>query len=91
MDEELFNDLLESIGQMKKREFARKTVVHVPKLVAARNRSGLSQEQFAKLLGVSVRTLRSWEQGQRKPSGAAQTLIRIAESQPDVLKNLVAA
>lgn len=41
--------------------------------------SGLSQAQFAAALGVSKRTLEQWEQGRREPSGAAKTLLRIAE------------
>lgn len=41
----------------------------------ARQKSELSQREFAETLGVSVRTLESWEQGVRKPSKAAQSLI----------------
>lgn len=53
-------------------------------------KSGLSQSEFAKLLGVSVRTLQDWEQGRREPSGAAQTLIAIAERRPEVLREAAA-
>lgn len=55
---------------------------------AARAATGLSQAQFARLLGVSVRTLQEWEQGRKAPSGAAATLLRIAERRPDVLKDV---
>lgn len=48
----------------------------------ARQATGLSQSQFAKLLGVSVRTLQGWEQGRKQPSGAARTLLAIARSNP---------
>ena len=48
----------------------------------------MSQSAFAKLLGVSVRTLQEWEQGRRKPSGAAQTLLIIAERNPEFLQEL---
>lgn len=51
-------------------------------------KSGLSQSDFAKLLGVSVRTLQDWEQGRRQSSGAAKTLIAIAERRPDILKEI---
>ena len=57
------------------------------RLVAeARARTGLSQDRFAALLGISARTLRDWEQGRRSPSGAARTLLRIAARHPEVLK-----
>jgi DNA-binding transcriptional regulator YiaG len=56
----------------------------------ARAKTGLSQEKFAALLGISPRTLRDWEQGRRSPSGAAQTLLRIAAKHPEILKELAA-
>jgi putative transcriptional regulator len=46
---------------------------------------GLSQSQFAQLMGVSLRTLQEWEQGRRSPSGAARTLLAIAERNPQAL------
>ncbi len=51
----------------------------------ARQKVGMSQTQFAKLMGVSVRTLQDWEQGRHKPSGAARTLLRIASMNPDAV------
>ena len=77
--------LLASIQQMNA---GLGTVVHSP-FLAARQKSGLSQTQFANLLGVSVRTLQEWEQGRRQPSGAAKTLLRVAMAHPDVLRELV--
>jgi putative transcriptional regulator len=82
--EELGAKLLESVRQMKA---GQGTVVYPPAL-AARERTGLSQARFAELLGVSVRTLQEWEQGRRQPSGAAQTLFKVAERHPDVLREL---
>jgi putative transcriptional regulator len=54
----------------------------------ARAKMDLSQSQFAKLLGVSVRTLQGWEQGRKKPTGAAQTLLRVAVQTPQALLSL---
>ena len=54
----------------------------------ARHKVGLSQAQFAGLLGVSKRTLQDWEQGRREPSGAAKSLLKIAEKRPDVLREI---
>jgi putative transcriptional regulator len=59
-------------------------------IVRARLKSGLTQAQFAKLLGVSKRTLEQWEQGRRVPSGAAKTLLRVAELFPEVLREIAA-
>ncbi|WP_198085284.1 DNA-binding transcriptional regulator [Variovorax sp. E3] len=59
--------------------------VYTP-VVAARENAGLSQAGFAQLLGVSVRTLQQWEQGRREPTGAAKTLIAIAQKMPEALR-----
>ena len=59
-------------------------------VVEARQKAGLSQAEFAKLLGVSLRTLQEWEQGRRQPSGAAQSLLKIAVQRPDVLHEVLA-
>lgn len=48
----------------------------------------MAQSQFAMLLGVSVRPLQDWEQGHKKPTGAAQTLLRVAVCTPEALLNL---
>jgi putative transcriptional regulator len=58
-------------------------------VVKARLKVGLSQAEFAKLLGVSKRTLQEWEQGRRQPTGAAQSLLRIAVERPDVLREVL--
>ena len=81
-------DLLESVKQMGKRQAVRTTRVKVPEAAEARARVGLSQQEFALLLGVSARTLQDWEQGRREPTGAAKTLLRVAVSHPEVLREL---
>ena len=78
-------DLLRSVKEMTTGKAARRTRVKVPPVVSARQASGLSQAQFAEVLGISVRTLQKWEQGEREPSGAARSLIRIAQRHPKVL------
>ena len=87
-ERDLGAELLESVTQMKAGRANRIHKVDVSPVVSARLKSGLSQIDFAKLLGVSVRTLQDWEQGRRQPSGAAKTLIAIAERRPDVLKEI---
>ena len=83
--EQFKSDLLKSVRQMKTGK-ARVTTVQVSAAAEARNRVGLSQSEFAKLLGVSVRTVQDWEQGRREPSGAARTLLRIAAQNPEAVK-----
>ena len=77
-------ELLESVRQMKRGEGR---VVYSP-VIRARAKAGLSQSAFAELLGVSVRTLQSWEQGRKQPSGAARTLVEIAQRRPGVIREL---
>ena len=54
----------------------------------ARAGTGLSQAQFAKLIGVSLRTLQEWEQGRKRPSGPASVLLRIVARDPRVVAAL---
>lgn len=83
-------ELLESVRQMKAGRSGKTHQVAVSPVVTARMKSGLPQSAFAQLLGVSLRTLQDWEQGRREPSGAAKTLITIAERRPEVLRELAA-
>lgn len=81
-------ELLASVRQMKAGTGKVVARVEVPPVTAARMKSGLSQAEFASLLGVSVRTLQDWEQGRRQPSGAARSLITIAQQQPKILRQV---
>ena len=82
------NDLLESVRQMGQRQAASVTKVKTTEAAEARALVGLSQQEFALLLGVSARTLQDWEQGRREPTGAAKTLLRVAVSHPEILREL---
>lgn len=57
-------------------------------LLAARSQAGLSQSQFARATGVSVRTLQEWEQARKVPSGAAQSLLKLVGRHPELLAKL---
>ena len=83
--EELGKKLLQSVREMKAGKAARVTRVAPNEVAAARQKTGLSQAQFAKALRISARTLQEWEQGRRQPSGAAQALIQIAFRHPEVI------
>lgn len=76
-------EILEGLRELKRGEHGR--VINVPDVAAIREKTGLSQARFAELLGVSVRTLQDWEQGRRIPSGAARTLLMVADRNPDAL------
>ncbi len=81
-------DLLKSVRQMKAGKAARKTTVTLSAAAEARASVGLSQNAFAEMLGVSLRTLQDWEQGRRSPTGAARTLLRVAMQHPEALQDL---
>ncbi len=78
---DLAAELLQAIQEMKAGQVQ---VVSSP-VIEARKKTGLSQSQFAALMGVSVRTLQGWEQGRKQPSGAARTLLAIASTNPKAL------
>lgn len=85
-------------GRMRRRVVRRDGAVEKDEVIpagrvvvaAARAGTGLSQVEFAKLLGVSVRTLQDWEHGRREPSGAAQTPLRIATLHPRIVREAAA-
>jgi putative transcriptional regulator len=57
----------------------------VENALKTRQQLGISQPKFAKMIGVSVRTLENWEQGRSQPNGAAKALLRVAAYAPDVV------
>lgn len=82
-DRDIGREILSGLRELKRGEHGR--VVNVPDVASVRKKTGLSQSRFAELLGVSVRTLQDWEQGRRAPSGAARTLLAIADKNPNAL------
>lgn len=92
MDKELFERLFESTKQATeisegKRRPGRIFAFELPDdIKTIRNEKlHMSQDKFAAMLGVSVRTLQEWEQGRRKPSGAAKSLLKVASFAPEVV------
>jgi putative transcriptional regulator len=87
MDEKLFNELLESVqeagqiirGDKKASRIFEYSPLDVKKI---REKTGLSQDRFARLIGISLRTYQNWEQGHRRPKGPAAALLTIFQHDP---------
>lgn len=86
--EKFQKDLLQSVKQMRRGRAARVTKVKLTPAAEARASIGMSQQDFAELLGVSARTLQDWEQGRREPTGAARMLLKVAVKHPKVLRGM---
>ena len=88
MKKELFDELLASVREggailRGRRRGARTTRFAEPDARLLRARHGLSQAKFAALMGISVATLRNWEQGRRRPEGSAKVLLRVVARHPE--------
>jgi len=77
------DSLAKSLSQLREGRYA-----PVSEVSQVRQKTGLSQSQFAKSLGISVNTLKSWEQGQRKPSGSAQILLKLLGKKPELIDEI---
>ena len=87
MKKENFDKLVASIkeaGEIKSGRKAPSRVFEIkpPEIRRVREKLKVSQNEFALMIGVSVRTLQNWEQGRRKPEGPAKALLRIASKNP---------
>jgi DNA-binding transcriptional regulator YiaG len=89
MDKTLFNDLVQSLKEAQAiskgtAKASRQFEMAVPDVKAAREKTGLSQDDFARLIHVSTRTLQNWEQHRRKPTGPAIALLKIVSASPEL-------
>jgi putative transcriptional regulator len=87
MNDELFQALLTSVQQADAiisgtAKPARLSTFAEPEVKAVRAKTGLTQEKFAMMVGVSKRTLENWEQGRRYPTGPARALLKILDADP---------
>jgi putative transcriptional regulator len=94
MNDELFQELEASVreggailrGDTKP---SRSFVTGSPDIKRIRATYRLNQAEFATLLGISVKTLRNWEQGRRAPTGPAKVLLRVADKHPDAILDTI--
>jgi DNA-binding transcriptional regulator YiaG len=89
MDKMLFEDLLQSLKEAQAiakgdAKASRRFEIEPPDVKAVREKIGLTQNEFAKLMRVSIRTLQNWEQQRRTPSGPAAALLKIVSTAPDI-------
>ena len=96
MDKKLFAELLEAVKEAKAIREGRAKPGKVTRYKALepkaiRDKSGLSQERFAALLGVKLATYRNWEQGRRVPHGPAQVLLMVADYDPTIIRKAIRA
>ena len=94
MDSKSFNQLLSSVregGEILRGEKppARKFTLDSSEVKAIRDRTKLSQGDFANFIGVGVKTLQNWEQNRRKPTGPAEALLRLIAAQPRLARKPV--
>lgn len=95
MKDELFNELVASVKEggailRGEKEAGRSFQLQPLDIKHIRENYKLTQEQFSALLGISVSTLRNWEQGRRVPEGPAMVLLRVAEKHPQAVLDAVA-
>lgn len=91
-----FDDLVKSVKQAGEIRRKRRKASHVVDFKPAdvksiRESLGKSQTQFALMIGVSVATLRNWEQGRRVPEGPARALLRVAAENPEAVERALSA
>ena len=94
ISEEMFSELIQSIkeaGLIEKGELqpARVSVIDALDIAAIRNKTHKTQEEFATMLNINIGTLRNWEQGRRKPDGAALSLLKVVSANPQYVESVL--
>lgn len=84
-------DFSRAISADKRRRLAQGVFESGEDVATLRKFIGLSQSQLAQAMGISVHTLRNWEQGRRKPEGPALALLRIAARHPRIIRENLGA
>lgn len=84
-------DLARAIKASVRRRLVRGEIESGEDIIALRKFVALTQEKFAEALGISVHTLRNWEQGRRRPEGPALALLRIAARHPRIVRENIAS
>ena len=98
MDKQHFDQLVEGVKEMKRHIQAKsagktirgvvETELPTPDVRVIREAAQVSQSQFAKLIGVNLRTLQNWEQHRTRPTGPARALLKIVASSPQAIQAL---
>jgi len=94
MNENLFDELVASVkegGAILRGEISASRAFNITPLDIKSLRASyhLTQDQFSAMLGISIRTLRNWEQGRRVPEGPARVLLQIAAKHPEAVLDVV--
>jgi putative transcriptional regulator len=94
MDKKHFDQLVQGVREMKRHiagkpvRGAKATELAAPDVRTIREAAKISQSQFAKLIGVNLRTLQNWEQQRTQPTGPAKALLKIVASNPKAIEAL---
>lgn len=94
MDKQHFDQLVKGVQEMKQHMAGKRvrgaveTELPAPDVRLIREAAHISQSQFAKLIGVNLRTLQNWEQHRTKPTGPARALLKIVAFNPKSIEAL---
>ena len=94
MSDEMFEELKQSVKEAvliekEKMKPSRTFNLNPLDISEIRNKTNKTQEEFAAMLNVSVGTLRNWEQGRRRPVGAALSLLKVVSADPQYVKSVL--